>query len=164
MCRENIQSIIHLLEHISDKEYTTSIVHLNQSTIGKHVRHITEFFSCFLNGINANKINYDLREREEKLETNKTYTIETLQRISDEISTHFNQSDILFEYNFSSDSTQSSSLLSSTLRELIFCLDHSIHHQALIKVALIELKKEYLVKENFGMAYSTIRHNLRCAQ
>ena len=42
-------------------------------------------------------------------------------------------------------------------REVVYNTEHAIHHLALIKVALIEMKVD-LVSDNFGMAYSTIKH------
>ena len=40
-------------------------------------------------------------------------------------------------------------------RELLYNLEHSIHHQALIKVALLQLQSVE-IPENFGVAQSTI--------
>jgi hypothetical protein len=43
-------------------------------------------------------------------------------------------------------------------REIVYNTEHIIHHLALIKVALIEMKLN-IVDENFGMAYATIKYN-----
>lgn len=48
-------------------------------------------------------------------------------------------------------------------RELLYNLEHSIHHQALIKVALHEFGNVF-VNENFGVASSTIQYKKTCAQ
>ena len=40
-------------------------------------------------------------------------------------------------------------------RELLFNLDHCIHHQALIKVAIITMN-EVEISKDFGVSYSTI--------
>jgi len=50
---------------------------------------------------------------------------------------------------------------SSFGRELVYCLDHAIHHQALIKIGLKELDCAQLVSEHFGVAYSTIRYRMQ---
>ena len=47
---------------------------------------------------------------------------------------------------------------SSFERELLYCLDHAIHHQALIKIGLKELDLDHLIAREFGVAYSTLRH------
>lgn len=161
ICKENLNSISVLLKKITNKDYSTPIRHLNNSTIGQHSRHIIEFYLCYLKGIEDNHINFDSRERSMKLESNKTFCIETINSIIEKLSTKLNnQSAIIFEYNYTFEDNQSAEMVSNTLRELLFCLGHSIHHQALIKVALIELGKEKLIDDKFGMAYSTIRNNV----
>ena len=46
---------------------------------------------------------------------------------------------------------------SSFERELVYCLEHSIHHKALIKVALREYALTHLVSNSFGVAPSTLK-------
>ena len=48
-------------------------------------------------------------------------------------------------------------------RELLYNLEHSIHHQALIKVAVLKNKNIQLCPE-FGIAKSTIEYRTQCAQ
>jgi hypothetical protein len=48
-------------------------------------------------------------------------------------------------------------------RELLYNLEHSIHHQALIKVAVLKNKNIQLCSE-FGVAKSTIEYRTQCAQ
>ena len=50
------------------------------------------------------------------------------------------------------------SSVTSVDRELLYCLDHAIHHQALIKIGLKELQIADLVGDDFGVAYSTLRY------
>ena len=45
--------------------------HLFSGTIGAHSRHIIEFYEQFLNNYQLREINYDARERDLNLETNK---------------------------------------------------------------------------------------------
>ena len=48
-------------------------------------------------------------------------------------------------------------------RELLYNLEHCIHHQALIKVAIIQ-SATIEIDENFGVARSTIEYRKQCAQ
>ena len=48
-------------------------------------------------------------------------------------------------------------------RELLYNLEHCIHHQALIKVAIIQ-NATIAVDENFGVARSTIEYRNQCVQ
>jgi hypothetical protein len=43
-------------------------------------------------------------------------------------------------------------------RELLYNIEHCIHHQALIKVAFNEMKMSHLLNKNFGVAPSTIQY------
>jgi hypothetical protein len=52
---------------------------------------------------------------------------------------------------------------SNYFRELLYNLDHCIHHQALIKVAVLQ-NSTLFVNDNFGVAISTIEYRNRCAQ
>jgi hypothetical protein len=40
---------------------------------------------------------------------------------------------------------------------LAYCLEHTIHHQALIKIGLMELNLIHLIDQHFGVAPATIR-------
>ena len=48
-------------------------------------------------------------------------------------------------------------------REIVYNTEHTIHHLALIKVALLEMNLQ-LVDENFGMAYSTLKFKAAAMQ
>ncbi len=43
-------------------------------------------------------------------------------------------------------------------REMVYNIEHCIHHQALIKVALNEMEANHLINKNFGIAPSTIQY------
>jgi uncharacterized damage-inducible protein DinB len=60
-------------------------------------------------------------------------------------------------------SNQQKNIKSSYQRELLYNLEHSIHHQAIIKVALRTLRSVE-IDENFGVAPSTIRYRLSLNQ
>jgi hypothetical protein len=42
-------------------------------------------------------------------------------------------------------------------RELVYLIEHTIHHLAIIKIGLNEAFPTIEIPENFGVAYSTIR-------
>jgi len=48
-------------------------------------------------------------------------------------------------------------------RELLYNLEHCIHHQALIRVALFQMEN-IKVNANFGVAPSTIEYRKQCVQ
>jgi hypothetical protein len=52
---------------------------------------------------------------------------------------------------------------SNYFRELLYNLEHCIHHQALIKVAILQCET-VTIDPNFGVARSTIEYRNQCAQ
>ena len=60
--------------------------------------------------------------------------------------------------NLKSTELEFSETISTLPRELLYCLDHAIHHKALIKVGLKEFGIEDYVNSKFGIAYSTLRY------
>ena len=161
----NLLEIKELLNGLTDEQYCRKHELLNNSSIGQHVRHILEFYQCVFNGIETKTINYDSRKRDLELETGRTNAISAVSEIInrlEEIKSDFN---ISFVADYSSAvNKESITIPSSFYRELAYNLEHSIHHQALIKVAITEMQLTSLLTDTFGYAPSTIRHNKLCAQ
>ncbi len=161
----NLNSIKKLLEDVSDDTYVRPSSLLSNSSIGQHTRHILEFFFCFLNGLdNDTAVNYDARKRSMEIETDKNHSIKKIEELLEVFKTEIHSRKIIVNYNESNDEANTSSMDSTSQRELIYCLDHSIHHQAMIKVALKEFQLEQVIDKDFGLAYSTIRNRDQCVQ
>ena len=147
------KDLIALCESLEESQFSYHSDLLYGASIGQHLRHSFEFYDCLLKGRNNGVINYDLRKRDPKLETNKDYAIEKIK----ELMVALNQPMEEMELKLQSHETVSNLIPSTFSRELIYCLDHAIHHQALIKIGLKELGCAHLVGKDFGVAYSTIR-------
>src|SRR5438128_779514 len=65
----SLRQAIVLLEQIDDETYITSPPSLAPHRVGGHLRHILEFYECFLDGIESSHIDYDARKRDEAVET-----------------------------------------------------------------------------------------------
>ena len=72
-----------LLNQLSDKEYAQPLPIISQNTIGKHVRHILEFYTCLFTGIENKSIDYDARKRNLELENYTEKALETSNLISE---------------------------------------------------------------------------------
>ena len=162
-CKDNLAEIKILLQHLKQESYAQSIELFSGSSIGQHVRHVLEFYLCLLEGIPIQKINYDLRKRSLELETNIPFAIETIDAICNQLET-IKDGRINLEGIYSSPEGNSELIQSSLYRELAFCFEHSIHHQAFIKIGLRELNLINLVSANFGVNPTTIKHKEKCAQ
>lgn len=163
-CKENLSEIKALLLQLSNGQYTYASKLLSEATIGQHVRHILEFYQSVLKGIDTKVINYDLRERNLLIETDKDFAIRIIDLLNSKLSFEINDEAFILEGNFSSEPNKQTQIQTTLFRELAYCLEHSIHHQALIKVGLIELNSISFIDETFGLAPATIRYKKICAQ
>ncbi len=146
-----IQSLYSLLQTLPDVEFIRPIQNLSGATIGEHTRHIIEMFQCLEAGYDAGQVCYEDRKRDPMLQTNRQAALRALE----EIAVQWEKTDkpiLLLAQSYA----DISPVQSSYCRELIYCTDHCIHHQALIKVALLELKRPEAVDGAFGVAPSTI--------
>lgn len=157
-CKHNLQEIKHLIASLNLEQYTHKSYLLSGASIGQHVRHILEFYLCLINGNKVGKVSYDQRERDIQLERDLAFATYTIDKICSNLIPSKNESEILLEENFSSNEGEIITIKTTFKRELAYCLEHSIHHQALIKIGLIEQHMEHLVSENFGLAPATIRY------
>jgi hypothetical protein len=147
-----------VLNQLSIENYTKPIAYLGNSSIGQHNRHIIELFQGLLCSYDSGILNYDNRERNNTIETNIEFANLTIDAIicdiekpNKNITLHqvLQEEIIAIETNY--------------FRELLYNLEHCIHHQALIKVALYEME-EVIIDKNFGVAPSTIAYKKQCAQ
>ena len=151
------QHMIDLCESLNQDQYSFKSELLNGASIGEHLRHSYEFYVCLLKRENPTIINYDERKRDARIETDLAYAVEQIQSLK----THLKSIKNDVPLKLSSKEANAQMVSTSLERELVYCLDHAIHHQALIKIGLKELNLYHLVNENFGVAYSTIRFRMR---
>ena len=111
---------------------------------------------CLFNGIPTKAVNYDERKRDLLIETDRTYAIKTLSDLSDQLKNI--QPSFALQLFSNEIEAKEKPFVTSVDRELLYCLDHAIHHQALIKIGLKELQIADLVGDDFGVAYSTMRY------
>ena len=142
-----------LLRKITAKMYTHNIPSLDGATIGGHTRHIIEFLEILLNSYHTNQINYDERQRNLELEKNPEQAIQAISEILSRI--NLPNKNLTMHQTVG---TISLEIPTNFFRELLYNIEHCIHHQALIKVAFNEIKMSHLLNKNFGIAPSTIQY------
>lgn len=156
--RKTLQELSELLSKLSDNEYCFPCYDLSNATIGEHTRHIIELFQCLENQYENGLVNYDNRKRDYLIQTNTAFAKECIETISNQIEKPNKNIQLQQIVDGSALSIES-----NYHRELLYNLEHCIHHQALIKVAIIQLATVD-VDENFGVARSTIEYRKQCAQ
>ena len=156
--KQNLSENIDLLQQLTNEELTLPFPELSNATIGEHMRHIIELFGCLLENYEYGLINYDDRKRDLLLQTDKNEAIKILEKYRSELDKP-NKS-LSLTHNCFSDKEM---VETNYFRELLYNLEHSIHHQALIKVALYRLP-HIKISDSFGIAPSTLEYRKQCAQ
>lgn len=150
-----------LLVQLTNQQYTTPSQVLFNATIGQHVRHIAELFIELEKGYTNGTVNYEKRRRDYRIETDKQVAITLLQSIR----TNINRpaKNILLEGSYT-DAVEATVVIPTNYhREVVYNLEHAIHHMALIKIGVNDIAHMPL-PESFGVASSTIKYRKSCAQ
>lgn len=157
--RAALADIINVLAQLpAQSSYTEPCPALSDATIGQHARHVIELYQCLLAGYGPGVVNYDGRERNKLYENNKDEAIAVIR----EIQNGLERADK--SLNIVCGSPEEPVVIQSNYnREVLYNLEHCIHHQALIRVALISAK-EVVISEDFGVAPSTMQYRRQCAQ
>jgi hypothetical protein len=156
--RKTLYELTDLVSQLSDSDYCFPCYDLSNATIGEHTRHIIEMFQCLENQYQNGIVNYDDRKRDYLIQTNTAVAKESIDVILNQIDKPnknlqlqqiVDGEELLIESNY--------------YRELLYNLEHCIHHQALIKVAIMQ-SATVQIDANFGVARSTIEYRKQCAQ
>ena len=119
-----------LLNQLTDIEYTYPNKALLNASIGQHVRHIIELYIELNNGYENGVINYELRKRSLQIETDKMYAADQLNILSNSINKV--DKNLLLETDYSMNNLSTIQVQTNYFRELIYNLEHTVHHMALI--------------------------------
>ena len=149
------------LELMTQEEFVKPCMHLSNSTIGQHVRHIIEMFQCLELGYETGTVNYELRKRDQRIETNREEALAALQTVFDGLQKADKGLVLEGVYNDHGDTLLK--IPTNYYREIIYNLEHTIHHMALIRIGIRELKQIEL-PEGYGVASATVKHKRTCAQ
>jgi hypothetical protein len=154
----NLGELIDLLKQLSNAEYSNPCLQLSNASIGEHTRHIIELFQCLESQYELGIVNYDQRQRNIQMQTNTDFAI--LQIVSIQNNLNKENKKILLQQKIDGNEIRTES---NYYRELLYNFEHCIHHQALIKVAILQFEN-VTIDENFGVARSTIEYRNQCAQ
>lgn len=145
-----------VLAQFDKKDYQKPLPILNGVSIGQHSRHIIEFYQCLFEGQVSLKINYDSRQRDLRIETDLDYALVLIDDFIEKIENSNFVETIVLEVAF--DHLKTTEVLSSSDRELTYLIEHTIHHLAILNIAINAVFKEISLPANFGVAFSTIHY------
>src|ERR1051326_1605385 len=67
-----LRQALRLLERLDDKAYSATAPGFAPHRAGAHLRHVLEFYQCFLDGLESSHIDYDARRRDKSAERSRS--------------------------------------------------------------------------------------------
>lgn len=126
--------------------------------VGPQLRHCLDHFSCLLRGLENGLVDYDARDRNERVEQDAARCAATLDRIIDALG-EIRADDLsrkLIVRQIPAPDRDAAPVESTLERELLFLSGHTIHHLAI--VALVAAQAGVPLPENVSVAFSTAAH------
>ncbi len=149
------------LQIISAAQYQFKNSLMGNASVGQHVRHIVELYQEMITGYKTGEINYENRQRNFLIETDKDFAIQQMQLLFAEM----NKPDkkVLLTTGYDLENNDCITAETNFAREMIYNIEHTVHHQALIKIAFKSAFNIDLPNE-FGVAASTLKYRKACVQ
>ena len=153
-----------LVIKMEDDQYTEMLECLFENSVGKHIRHILEFYELMINGFDQGRVNYDKRKHDLSLEEDRKLAIEKIQSFKSRLNEINEDIPLTLETSYDIEGENSEIVRSSFMREMVYNIEHAIHHMAIIKIGVRQAFPQFILNENFGIAYSTVKYRRECAQ
>lgn len=150
-----------MLDALTDEQYSRSLPVLSGASLGGHVRHVIEFFIELDRGYRTGNVNYDSRCRDKAIEQQRDVALAKLHRIAANL---LKENRALLLTTATETTHTGFQVATNYERELVYNLEHAVHHMALMKIGIRALAA-FQLPESFGVASSTIRYRqAQCAQ
>lgn len=156
-CIKILDQLSEVTSQIKEQDYYKPIESLSHSTIGQHLRHTLEFFICLEKGFEKGFVNYDKRSHDKLIETDKFLALSMISKIKEFITLQKEEKALTLEVGYD-DTDTFISLPTNYARELVYNIEHAVHHMALIKIGIKEAISYVKLPLDFGIAASTIRY------
>ncbi|MCA8979724.1 MAG: DinB family protein [Planctomycetes bacterium] len=153
-----LQQGVDLLSSIDDELYVHADARISDSCVGSHMRHCIDFYQRFLGGVYSGKVDYDKRERDPRIESDRAHAIVEMESIERALQA-FGEGPEGMRLEVQSDAGTGDKghwAFSSVERELQVLASHTVHHYALIAVILRSVGHD--PGRGFGVAPSTLRY------
>lgn len=151
---QQLNTLRALLSTLTDQQYTQKVFHLGEASIGGHARHILELLVCATHGYSTGTVDYQNRTRNLVLEQDRLLAQQILGDLEGQLQKPDKRLNLFVEESHGS---ATGPVSTTYYREIVYNTEHTIHHLALIKVALVEMRLD-VVDATFGMAYSTLKY------
>ncbi len=157
-CLLILKQLRDLVGDIQPQDFTRPSRTLRDSTIGQHVRHTLEFFLCFERGFKEGVVNYDKRAHDKTIENDNGAALLAIDSVTAFVNALENDKPLKLQLSYDTGNSVPVTVDTNANRELIYNIEHAIHHMAIIKIGLCEIAPYIELPHDFGVATSTIRH------
>ena len=146
-----------------DPETFARAIPPGKSGVGSHLRHMADFVRAFTGGVRMGRIDYDARRRNECLEREPAHAVQLLRELLAELEAldlsraNALGQPVLVRTEAPPDAGPDEHWFGSTVgRELAALVSHSVHHYALVALALRQFGLEPPL--DLGVAPSILAH------
>ncbi|HEX3383978.1 MAG TPA: hypothetical protein VHS53_02260, partial [Mucilaginibacter sp.] len=156
-----LEQVAYLLSQLNNEQYTQPVKVLSRSSIGQHTRHVLEYFIELDKGYGNGLLDYDKRIRSLPLESDLVSATVIIQEIIAGLEKPDKKMLLSAEYGEGKES--SLEVITTYNRELVYNLEHLVHHMALIRIG-VEATTDVVIPAGFGVGASTLKYRRACAQ
>jgi uncharacterized damage-inducible protein DinB len=152
-----LDQVAPIISQLTDAVYTNNESPYFISGIGRHLRHILDFYHNLVNS-NGRRIDYDNRPRSRRIETERAAAFQRIDAIRSALTMlKISDNPILIKNDDGGHRDKKEGFSPSTIgRELQFLASHTVHHYAIM--AMILRLQDIHPPADFGIAPSTLRH------
>lgn len=157
--RQMLRQLIYFIDQLSPQQFSAHLSILSGNTVGKHLRHLIEFYQHLLMSYAEAQvlIDYDARERNHQTETDKEYAKLQVQILIGHLEKVHTNREMLLCFCLTGQGDKQH-IPTTFYRELAYNLEHTIHHLAILKMAVITHFPEIALADDFGVAHSTMQY------
>lgn len=150
-----------LLDLIKRYQLTEPMSLMGGSTIGQQFRHIIEFYLILIKALDTKLVCFDKRSRKPSIEKDPDIIKELFYQIKDILKKLNSDKKLQLEHgnSYSDDRYCEEKINTTLMRELHFVLEHSIHHLAIIKMAVRSICPEIKIDVEIGVAPSSLQQS-----
>jgi hypothetical protein len=154
-----IHQITGLLDNITPEQYAKGLDIFKGSTLGQHFRHILDFYLVLLNHYKTGLVDYTLRERDPKLETDPKYAMATFEEVLTKLDRLDEQTPLQVKADLLFCTEGERPLIPTSIgRELMYAYEHAVHHLAIIRIGIENAFPDLEIPKEVGIAPATIKY------
>ena len=161
-CKEGaiqlIDQIITTIQLIPADDYAQPMEIFAGSTLGKHFRHIYDFFNCLVEQCDCHEMDYAERKRDTLIEEKSNYAVDMFNCLKDGVKSLNELHSMEVYADFLLPDGTRPKVTSTIGREIMYAYDHAVHHLAIVKIGLKALDPNLPIDDQMGVAASTLQH------